>query len=323
MKSAGSLAFGPDGILFVGDSTAATVFAIDTGDASSSPAKASVNVKALDRKIASLLGTSAAELLINDVAVNPLTGRVFVSVARGRGPDAAAVILSVDADGTIKELSLKSVRYAEAKLPNPGNTTRRGGPITDLSFVQGRVLVAGLSNEEFASNLRSIPFPFRKVSGGSSIEIFHGAHGRFETRAPIRTFTHYSIGDEVHLLAAYTCTPLVKIPVKSLLSENKARGTTVAELGNRNRPLDIVVYKKNDRDYLLIANSARGVMKVSTEKIADIEPITTKISGTSGLTYETIESLQGVAQLDKLDDAHAVLLVEADGGFDLRTIEFP
>ena len=32
LKSAGSLAFGPEGILFVGDSQAAAVFAIDVGD---------------------------------------------------------------------------------------------------------------------------------------------------------------------------------------------------------------------------------------------------------------------------------------------------
>ncbi|HPD87811.1 MAG TPA: hypothetical protein PLS06_10920 [Proteiniphilum sp.] len=39
LKSAGPLAFGPDGILLVGDVKAATVFAIDTGDASGDPGK--------------------------------------------------------------------------------------------------------------------------------------------------------------------------------------------------------------------------------------------------------------------------------------------
>jgi hypothetical protein len=34
-----------------------------------------------------------------------------------------------------------------------------------------------------------------------------------------------------------------------------------------NRPLDIVAYEKEGKSYLLIANSARGVMKVSTENI--------------------------------------------------------
>ncbi len=41
-------------------------------------------------------------------------------------------------------------------------------------------------------------------------------------------------------------------------------GTTIAELGNRNRPTDMIVYSKDGKDYLLIANTSRGVMKVPT-----------------------------------------------------------
>lgn len=36
VKSAGPLAFGPDGVLFVGDPLGATIFAIDTGDRTAS-----------------------------------------------------------------------------------------------------------------------------------------------------------------------------------------------------------------------------------------------------------------------------------------------
>jgi hypothetical protein len=36
-------------------------------------------------------------------------------------------------------------------------------------------------------------------------------------------------------------------------------GTTIAELGNRNRPTDMIVYRKGGKDYLLIANTSRGV----------------------------------------------------------------
>jgi len=60
--------------------------------------------------------------------------------------------------------------------------------ITDIGFLEDRVLIAGLSNEEFASTLRDVRFPFTKVAGGTSVEIYHGAHGKFETRAARRTF---------------------------------------------------------------------------------------------------------------------------------------
>ena len=41
LKSAGPLAFGPDGILFVGDPTSATVYAVSTGDVKGNPGSAS------------------------------------------------------------------------------------------------------------------------------------------------------------------------------------------------------------------------------------------------------------------------------------------
>ena len=55
LKSSGPLAFGPDGILFVGDPTAATVVAIATDDTKSGPSKASINIQGFQEKLAALL----------------------------------------------------------------------------------------------------------------------------------------------------------------------------------------------------------------------------------------------------------------------------
>ena len=61
LQSAGTLAFGPDGTLLVGDSAAAAVFALDTADRT--PARAApVEIRAIDAKIAALLGASADNL---------------------------------------------------------------------------------------------------------------------------------------------------------------------------------------------------------------------------------------------------------------------
>src|SRR5438132_8932239 len=70
LKSAGPLAFGPEGILFVGDPQGAAIFAIDTGDRTPTPA-GPFKVEAIDDKIAGLLGTEAKQILISDLAVNP------------------------------------------------------------------------------------------------------------------------------------------------------------------------------------------------------------------------------------------------------------
>jgi hypothetical protein len=239
----------------------------------------------------------------------------------------------VNGDGEIKQLALKNVPFAKAGLNNApenresGQGRRRGNQrlesITDVMFDDGRVYVAGLSNEEFASKLRSIAFPFPADMNDTSIEIYHGSHGQYETRSPVRTFALYDIDGAQHLLAAYTCTPLVKIPVEKLVPGEKVMGDTVAELGNLNRPLDMVVYEKNGQDHVLMANNARGLMKISLKGIADAEPITERVRDKAGLEYETIDDMDGVVQLDRLNDDSAVVVVQNGSGQNLATMALP
>ncbi len=332
LQSASALAFGPEGILFVGDAKGAAVFAIATGDTPKEPARGPVQVKGIDEKMASLLGTEAKQIQVHDLAINPASGRVYLALSRGRGAEATPVILRVDRKGKIEEVALKDVPFAKAALPNAPDPKAKGRfgrsprmeSITKIGFVGGRVFISGLSNEEWASKLRSIPFPFTKADPGASVGIFHGAHGRFETASPVRTFVPFEIKGEPHLLAAYTCTPLVKFPVSELKAGTKVKGTTVAELGNRNQPLGMVVYEKNGKKYILIANSSRGVMKVTTDNIDKVDPITARVQGTAGLKYETIKNLKGVQQLAKLDKANALMLIRTeDGALNLDTVPLP
>ena len=330
LQSAGPLAFGPDGILFAGDSAGAAIFAIDTGDRKAAAAGGSVEIKGINEKIAAMLGTTPDQIRIQDVAVNPASRNIYLSVARGAGSEASPVILRADAAGKLTELSLANVKHARVSLsdaPSADAKDRRGQSlrvetITDLGFADGKVIVAGLSNEEFASSLRSIPYPFRDADKGASIEIFHGAHGRFETNAPVRTFVPFTIGQKAHILAAYTCTPLVTIPMSELKPGNKVKGTTIAELGNRNRPLDMIVYRKGGADYILMANSSRGVMKLPAARLDSYSPITAK-TDKEGVPYETLAQFQGVQHLDKFDDGNAVMLVADGGSMSLRTVALP
>ncbi len=135
----------------------------------------------------------------------------------------------------------------------------------------------------------------------------------------------YRIQNEPYLLAAYTCTPLVKVPVADLKAGAHVKGKTIAELGNRNRPLDMIVYQKDGKDFILLTNNSRGVMKIRTEGADSTEPITQPVrgGGTKGLGYDTIAGLKGVVQMDQLDDRHAVILTDTNGTIDLDTIELP
>jgi len=342
IQSASQLAFGPEGILFVGDSRQAAVFAIATDDTKPAPA-ANLDIKAANEKMAAALGIPADQLLINDVKVNPISHKIYVAVSRGRGPDGIPVILRIDGSGNISEFSLDKVRYAIAKLvdapeakPDASvrgpegkvNANPRTRTIHAISYFDGKVLVAGLSNEDFASDMRSIPFPFKEVEKGTGIRIWHSAHGRYETAAPVRTFVPYTIDKQQFILASYSCTPLVKIPVNQLKPGGKVQGVTVAELGENSTPLDMFSYKKDGRNYILMATTSRGVMKITADKLSEYKPIgpptpacEQSVEGNgrapkecageiAGVPYQTVAGLKGVWKLAKADDKSAIVLAD-------------
>ena len=324
LKSAGPLAFGPEGVLFVGDSAGAQVFALDTADRTAASGAVNIAVTQVNQKIAALLGTAADQILVNDLVVNPISKNVYISVSRGRGPDAIPVIVRVDRTGKLSELSLDNIKHASVAISNApaADNRNRQQAITDLAFTNNSVMVAGLSNEEFSSNLRSIPFPFTAASSGTSVEFYHGSHARYETNSPVRTFLPFTINNQDYVLAAYTCTPIVKIPVSDLKPGSKIMGTTIAELGAGNRPLDMISYKKNGRDYILMANSDRGVMKLDAANLEQYKAITAP-TDIAGVPYQTMADWKNITQLEKVDETTAVVLSSAAGSMDLRTMALP
>ena len=96
LKSASQLTFGPEGILFVGDSRQAAVFAIATEDTKPAPAAVNLAIEGINEKLAAALGINADQLLINDLKANPISHNLYFAVSRGRGPDGIPVILRVD-----------------------------------------------------------------------------------------------------------------------------------------------------------------------------------------------------------------------------------
>jgi hypothetical protein len=332
LQSAGPIAFGPEGVLFVADPQAAVIYAFDLAAQAAGKTPGTKAIPGIDQKIAALLGTDPREIAVADLAVNPRSKNAFVAVTRGQGSTATPVLLRVDGGGQIDLVALDSLKFTKVALPNPpepapgSRRDPRPQSITDMAYVDGRLFIAGLSNEEFSSKLRSVRYPFDAADAGTSVEIFHGAHGKLETHSPVYTFVPYEIEKEKHLIAGYLCTPLVKFPVSALKAGEKIRGTTIAELGNRNRPLDMIVYKQNGKDYLLGSNTSRGVMKIPTENFGSQTGITEHIPDgrTAGIAYETISQLKGVEQLDLLDDKQALVIVRNEAGpLDLEAVALP
>jgi hypothetical protein len=142
------------------------------------------------------------------------------------------------------------------------------------------------------------------------------------------------MGGQPFVLAAYTCTPLVKIPVSQLKPGEKVMGVTIADLGAGNQPLDMVPYQKDGHDYILIANSSRGLVKLQADRIGSAPAIEspTKVDGPAGVPYDKLD-LKNVQQLAAFDAGHAVVLVaqsnpasnqgRPQGPFTLQTIALP
>ena len=72
-----------------------------------------------------------------------------------------------------------------------------------------------------------------------------------------------------------------------------------------------------------MANSSRGMMKIALENIEAQKGITEKINDKAGQTYETIDALKGVIELDRLNKSHALVLIKDGAATNLKTIELP
>lgn len=324
IKSIGTLEFSETGTLFIGDSYGGVVYAIDLEDDEKSENAKGVSIADLEGQVAGLLGTSDDNVLIHDLAVNPISQNIYLSVSRGRAawttkwhlPNDLApadILLKVNTNGEISEASLENVSYSLVKLPNPVDegiehrwkkgVTTRVDAITSLKYSNGKLYITGLSNEEFAASMWVTPYPFKNEVSVSTLEIFHGAHGKYETHAPIRTFVPYDFDNKEHIIAAYLCTPLVTFETASLENGKHVKGRTVAEFGSGNYPLDMVPYTNNGKEYILMSNSQLPLLIFNPEDVKNYQRgITEEVKGYTGGVKYTPRSGSGVQQLDNLNE---------------------
>jgi hypothetical protein len=272
VKSISVLTISQDNVLFVGDSVAAAVHAFELGAGEPTEDSKSYNLIGIDSKIADALGAPPEQIYIKDLAVHPVTKLAYVGVTRGDGENAIPVVVTVDHSGKVSALDLDGFPSSSHALPNPidadfemwNEVKARTLAITDIDAIDGEVIVAGLSNADFASTLYRIPFPFDGTASTSSIEMYHAAHNQNETRAPIRTQAILNLNGKPHVLGGYTCTPLVTIPLEDLKDGAHVTAKTIAELGYGNAPVDVLAYKsmnmftKQVEEYVMVTNKQRA-----------------------------------------------------------------
>ncbi len=331
LKSLTSITFNKDGILFLADPLGTHVYAIETlGATQPNPDK--LNVANIDEKVAALLGVHVKDAKIVDMAVHPISKEIYLAVTRTGSP-AQSLLIKIDHKGNLQPVTLNNVSFYETSLtdvPAPGTKLPKewhslNMAVTDMAFVDGELFVAGLSGEQFSSKMRRFAFPFTNQSQAVQLEIFHTSHDTYETHSPIETFLPFPINGQMNILAGYGCSPVAKFSLQDIRSNKQLRGVTLAELGGGNRPVDMIANKKDGKDYVLIANSDRTMMRMSSEDLDKGKPLTTVVPGAyvnAGVNYLAIAEV-GVMQLDDFNDKSFIVIQRNinDGSLNLKTME--
>ena len=340
IKSMSKLTFSPNGILFLGDSKGASIYAFDFKDNKKSTNLKPIFIKNIDQKIGNLLGKKREDILIHDLVVNPLSQNIYMTVSYG-GENSlsqdtfdpnyvndATLLMKIDTKGVMSEVSLENVYYSQLKLKNVFSSSEKYSSgkskniftVRYLFYDNGKLYISGLSNEEFSSTFRIANFPFTQGHTTTGVEFYHGAHGKYETSSPINTFIKYNINDKDYLLGAYSCTPMITIPLSDLKDGKEIRAKTVAEIGPGNYPFDIKIYNKKGREYILIANNKRGLIKIKPSDIAAQKKSIDRPTSRAGVAYETLVNGSHLRQLDNLNKDYMVLLKKSTVGYDLESL---
>ena len=280
---AGALTFGRDGTLFVGDNISSAVFAYRTGQAQSAqvdPKAPPLEVDSIDDRIAPIVRSKIGQVEINGMAVHPISREIYLSLSLKGNGDVKPAIVKVSLTGKISEFKLNAPDRSEFKIkdaptpdqhfgdragqwpvPSPekyhekAKTPMRSMTIVDMKFHAGELYIAGISNEEFASTLRRVPYPFTDAISETKIKIYHDAHAQWETRAPIRAMAFATVGGKDTLIAAYTCSPIALIPIDDLKNGAQIEGHVIGDMGN-GQPLSMFSFNYKSEASIFVTNAA-------------------------------------------------------------------
>ncbi|MEM9603454.1 MAG: hypothetical protein AAGA11_11370 [Pseudomonadota bacterium] len=290
LKFAGALTFSDDGTLFVGDNYSGAIYAFDLTGATAPAQVMPVNIADIDIKLADVLGVGPRALAINDMAVHPVSAEIYVSVTRIGNFESAPAVLRVTQSGDIDLVDLGALTFQKQPLdhyPDQETTFRPRGlgksppevrdlakgnirlsslAIMDMVYHDGELFVSGVAFDNFLSTLRRVPVPFTGSQAAANVEMYHISHDQFETRAPIRAMSIHEIDGSPHLVAAYTCSPIVLIALDEIVDGAKIAARTIMDYGN-GQPIDMVSYTSQAGEMLFLTNNSRSPHVIPVESL--------------------------------------------------------
>jgi hypothetical protein len=202
--------------------------------------------------------------------------------------------------------------------------------ITDIDFHKNKIYISGLSNQDFSSTLRIADYPFNGKASTTSVEIFHSMHNQNETRAPIRSLSVVTLEGKDHILAAYTCTPLVTIPIDALVDGAHVKGKTIGDVGYGNTPIDMLRFmaedmEKNKFEIVLLTNKNQAANVLPVGGIAEAnkgEGLTT-FQGFGSFGFQGYKApLAGLSHVADQDGYHILSIRRDMDSGDLQLVSF-
>jgi len=278
LRSAGPIAFGPEGILFLADNILAKVFAVDVADTSYEVRSAPFNKGDVDLRVSRHLGCDPDDVHLQDVAVHPRSQNVYLSVHLGHGDAGQPAFVRIDhLDSAIADVPLENVAVAEASMTydqvggdNRLDPMRRCGPggteipsnerhlsssmITRMRYVDGARLVVGTANTELSPSLRRIPFPFR--DGDSAAVKQSPLADALWQQALVKIFS--SCDDALD----YEVRPITGSSSADSALRTGTVGCIVAELGATTEVLDKISFVQSAEGNAFVAHTAFGPVEV-------------------------------------------------------------
>jgi len=281
IKFAGALEFADDGTLFVGDNHNGAIYAFEMPTEPGPSQIMPSSIANIDAKIAELLGVGIHAIELNDMASHPISHDLYISVTRIGSSAAQPAIIQVTHDQQVSLVDLASFEFQKQALMEfpEGETTfrpRGSGPgplfprdlakgdiplrtlaIMDMEYYEGELFVAGVAHDNFLSSLRRMPYPFDGTQGVTNVEMYHITHDQYESRAPIRAMSVQEIDGMPQLVAAYTCSPIVLVPLGDIQDGAKISANTIMDYGN-GQPLDMIPFEMQGQSMLFVTNDSRS-----------------------------------------------------------------
>ena len=335
IKAIEAIAFGPNGLLLIGGG--ARVVSIETGD--TTPTTWSVTeIPNITEVLAGKLGLGAKDIEIRKLVVNPASRKAYVALQSLKTK--ANVILTIDGAGNIAEFALDNVKYNSYALAAPKAAITK---VTDIAWAKDKIVAATQASDKFASRVFTIN-PASKDGPPTQIstKTYHVGHGQWETKAPLRALMSYEEDGKTNVVGSFTCTPIVRYDIDDAKNDDQVVGRSVVELGTGNTPRSMFAYERDGKRFLLVSvgrnnkkpafgfPSAYWVARVDAELLKETTNINEKApwrvggANKAGDRVQVAKEYFGVQQMDRLDAARALAIIELKGGtFSLRALQLP